>query len=451
MVCFGLGLNVVLRVLKFGSQFRFLFLLIAALTFPSCSMRDSSTQRFSTKKAVGAFCPMQTPEEWQQFLTGAVDSENWVKTCEDDTCDAKFYSVVKENIQDVFDRCSDFIKRNPKIGQCTDNFRRFTVAWLQQHSSDSYGFTVDNHTYLTAQDSPDKPVGMMNPPEEIIAALPDRARVEQAARKSGLKYLTHDSALGGSRTFVLISDPAGRFDQWMLLNLQGGDSAVKDGTPLSIVTVQKKTKAGQQLSKVRIHFRDYTLVHKSKNNYRLTLNEDNNGKCYACHSGGMRQLIARRTPILESRPSLGEAGYDPSPKVKDPPEFAFERLMEFNRKLRSYGAPDWEGMVHVADHGPALGEAQGCMDCHNGKTRGVLTVTTSHAQLAQKLLYELSMPSDTHLPRMLERREMQNPKLSKDEEKSLVKAFDVHEDLLANFESSRLPMLKKWLLQRSCL
>lgn len=129
--------------------------------------------------------------------------------------------------------------------------QKFTPAWLQQHSQDSYRCVVDNHSYLSEQEAQDKPVGMMTPPAPSVAALPDLKKVEMAARKNGWKYLTHDSALGGTRTFVLIPDSAGRFDQWLLLNLVGGGSSVTEGAPLSLLTVQKKDIRGNFLAEVR--------------------------------------------------------------------------------------------------------------------------------------------------------------------------------------------------------
>ena len=321
-------------------------------------------------------------------------------------------------------------------------------AWMRQHDDYTYGFTVDNHTYLRDQEAPDKPAGMMVPPAAIVAALPDRFKVEEAARKSGLKYLTHDSAIDGIRTFVLSSDPKGRFDQWMLLNLKTGDSKINSNTPLSILVVQKKDAAGRPLKKVRLHFRDYTL-YRSGDRFNLALNERNNGKCFSCHANGVRQLIARRTPVLDSKPSRGEPGFDEigSPA---PPEFAYSRLMEFNRRLRSYGSPDWDGKIIPENHGPALGKEQGCMDCHDGKSRGILTVSTSKTQLEKKIYYDLSMPYDTDLQALLERKQMKDPALTPEEESLLKKSFEAHESLTNELEKSRLPALRNWLLETRC-
>src|SRR5689334_17738141 len=117
---------------------------------------------------------------------------------------------------------------------------------------------------------------MMRPPPELVAALPLRKDLEIAARKNGWKYLTHDSALEGVRTFVFIPDREGRFDQWMLLNFQKKEQpSVNDVTPMSFLAVQKKDASGRALARVRLHFRDYNM-NPSPAGWGLTLLEDRN-------------------------------------------------------------------------------------------------------------------------------------------------------------------------------
>ena len=351
----------------------------------ACFSGVKSAQTPTALTSQKGVCPYQTPEEWQQFLERYANNEKWVATCEDAACDKEYYQHVRENVQATFEACSAYIDRHPEIQQCTANMRKFTPAWMLQHSYEGYGFIDDNHKYLTAQDAPDKPPGMMKIPPSIVAALPYRSKVEQVARENGWKYLTHDSALDDFRTFIYISDPQGRFDQWFLLNLADGkgDKSLKDTTPLSILSVQKKDRNGKKLARVRLHFRDYTIV-KVKKGYQLDLFESNNGKCFSCHTSGIRQLIARRTPITEARPVKGEPGYSPDETAASPADFGFKRLNEFNSRLRSYGMPDWDGQVRPEDHGPHLGAAQGCTDCHDGKSRGALYVSLSHSQLEKK-------------------------------------------------------------------
>jgi hypothetical protein len=409
----------------------------------------STAQIESVATATESSCPLETPEQWQQFLERYAGDARWVRTCEDRTCDPAYPHFVEVEIQGVLDRCSGFLATHPTIASCTKNLRDFTPSFLAQHSEDSYGFTVDNHTYLTAQESADRPSGMMRPPPALIAALPLRVDVEIAARKNGWKYLTHDSALEGVRTFVFIPDPGGRFDQWMLLNfLKKDQPAIDPETPMSFIAVQRKDAAGHELAQVRLHFRDYSMVPGSTA-FQLELDEGRSGKCYSCHQSGMRQLIPRRTRVLDARPVKGEPGYEVGGRAA-PPDFAYGRLQELNARIRSYGLPDWEGKIVPSHHGPALGGALGCTTCHDGITRGILTVSSSVRQLQQKIYDELAMPPATGFVALLERSQQSRAKLSAAESARLHAAFEAHEKLEHELDASRLPELRRWLLQQPC-
>jgi hypothetical protein len=219
--------------------------------------------------------------------------------------------------------------------------------------------------------------------------------------------------------------------------------------PLSVISVQKRTAAGAPLARVRLQFRDYAMEPRA-GGLAIEANEDANGKCYSCHPNGVRQLIARRTPVLDARPVKGEPAYDPSGAAPPPPDFAFQRLLEFNRKLRSYGAPDWAGRIRPGDHGPILGAALGCADCHNGVARSALNLSTSLNQVRQKVRTELTMPPDTDLPRLLERQENHLTLLPPADEARLAAGADEAEKLVQAFAASRFTALKEWFLATPC-
>ena len=392
-------------------------------------------------------CPIKTLAAWNSFLAGAMDNPGWVETCEDSTCDADFFVDVDEKVQGVLNDCRPEIEKNAKLKACTEHLRKLTPTWLRQHDTTSYGFNVDNREYLGSQDAADKPTGMMKIPDAIVAALPDEKKVQEAARLNGWKYLTHDSALQGVRTFVVIQDPQGRFDQWMLLNLKSGkDARIALNMPVSLVAVQKKNADGTSLDQVRLHFRDYTLE-EIEGGVKLGVNLDGNGKCFSCHSNGMRQLIPRRTSTLEAQPVRGEVGFG-QPAAND---FAYWRLVELNQLIRRYGSNDWNGMMSLDSLGPKLGEKQGCTNCHDGVSRGALTVSTSITQLGKKIVGELSMPPEPRLIRWLEQKEVSNPPLSENEKNGLAIAAHGNQQILKEFMDSRLPELKRWVTSQSCL
>lgn len=413
--------------------------LLSVLLFLFLFAKDSNA-------AIKMHCSLDTPAQWQTFLNTVVNNPKWVNTCEDSVCDEKFYSYVISRVQDTLTACEPYLAAHPNTNACVERLKRFTPSWLRQHDFTSYGFNVDNEHYLADQESAHRPAGMMLVPPEIIEALPDRKKVEEVARLHGWLYLSHDSGLGGSRTFVILRDPQDRYDTWLLLNLRDGNKQIKNGQPLSMITVQKRDADGKKLEKVQLHFRDYTLESHGSD-FHLALYPTNNGKCYSCHSNGVRQLIMRRTPILDAKPVRGENGFNEKGETQEK-DFAYKRLMEFNRRLRSYGRPDWEGKITPENFGPALGEAQRCTECHNGTVRSALSVAFSHAQVKQKVVSELMMPLNSSFAKLLEK-EMTG-KMSSSEKAALESARATRKQIFADFESSRFPTLKKWLLEIPC-
>jgi len=377
-----------------------------------------------------ASCPLKTTADWQRFLETMSQDESWVETCSDlSNCDellGVFSKHVQADVLDVLGLCASDLAENPLIARCTANFRRFVPAWMHQHVDDSYGFRQNNATYLGAQTGPDAPIGMMVPPAELLASLRDRATIEETARKNHWPYLTHDSCLGGVRTFVTVADPASRFDQWMLVGLDE-NANVPSPAIMSFIAVQKTDLGGRQLPGVRLHFRDY-LATEIDGSWRVDLPVTWGGKCYACHGSGMRLLI----PGAESA--------------------------DLNGRLLSYGLPDWNGTLDPADHGPPLGKALGCTGCHDGVQRGVLTVSTSEGMLRQKIVDQLSMRGlrngakvpDEAAMALLEREKTGNPPLSLAEKTELDRARAEH---LADYQAlvaSRFPAWRDWVLDRQC-
>lgn len=370
-----------------------------------------------------------------------------MKTCDDDGCDPATYHAVEEDVASVLAECAGVIADNPPIDACVDRLRRFTSSWLSQHDLSSYGFTADNAAYFAAQVAPDAPEGMMSPPSALLSAMPVLDEVIDAARAKGYPYVVQTSCLGNVRLYVTTSDPGGKFDQWTLMNLREGTRAPAVlASRVSFLAVQKADASGAPLPRVRVHFRDL-LVEASKGSIiSVTSDEHNNAKCYSCHPSGVRQLVAMRTPELEAKPIWGEPGY---PGEGDA-DFAFQRLTAMNARLASYGLNDYGGQIAVADQGPALGAEEGCVACHDGRYRGVLTVSTSRKQIAHKVLSELAMPPAAGLTELVERQTMKNPPLTSAESAALDEAEAAHASLLDGVLAARAPALERWLLETRC-
>jgi hypothetical protein len=402
-------------------------------------------------------CPLRTPPDWQAFLEAIVVDPRWVRTCSDLTdCGATladFVEQVEVQVTGVLDACAKDLEDNAPIHACTEHLRAYVPAWRQQHGTGSYGFVQPNVEYFAAQTAPGAPPGMMDPPSALIEALPTRAAVESVARDQGFVYLTHDSCLGGVRTFVNVRDAQDRFEQWLLFGMENGATTIADPSIVSFIAVQKADAGGVALARPRLHFRDY-VVSNGESGWSLTLPEGFEGKCYACHSSGLRLLVPSIGAFTESAPVRGEAGFGAPPA----PDFGARRLAELNERLLAYGPPDWNGTIDPADHGPVLGASLGCTHCHDGRQRGTLNVSTSEGTLYQKLVEQLSMRSyhdgvsvpDERAMELLAREKSGSPPLDASEAEELAEARAEHQRDYEAFVAERFPAWQAWVLERRC-
>jgi hypothetical protein len=382
-------------------------------------------------------CPLRTRTAWQSFVERAASDANWLKTCSDlNNCQAlvgDFAEHVQSTLLGTLELCQQDLQDNPELAACTARLRSFAPAWLRQHDSQSYGFEQANAQYFAAQVAPDAPPGMMDLPSALLAALPLRADLEQAAERDGWPHLTHDSCLGGVRTFINVVDADDRFEQWLLLGVEPNQGALAEGAILSFLALQKRRADGSPLDRPRVHFRDYVLAQTS-GVWRAELPEHNDGKCYACHGSGVRQLL----PF-------------PSPRTS-----SADQLNGLNQRLAVYGLPDWHGSIASQDYGPALGAELGCTHCHDGTTRGPLTVFTSEGMLYQKVVEQLSMRSfdgtnavpDQPAMQLLQRQN--TAELSPSEAQALAQARAQHQADYEALVASRQPSLQAWLSSTSC-
>jgi hypothetical protein len=403
-------------------------------------------------------CPLSTPAAWQEFLQSSADRPRWTTTCSDmDDCQAAvgdFAVEVQEQVLDVLARCQPDIADNPPIALCTERLRAFVPAWLRQHASHDYGFDQPNTDYWARQVEPDKPEHLMDPPLTLLAALPQRSQLEAVARAQGFPYLVHDSGLGGARLFVLVGDPQGRFEQWLVFGLDEKLERVADEAIVSFIGLQKKNQAGALLQRPIPHFRDY-LAHQRAGAWQLELPADFPGKCSACHVNGLRQLLTGRGSVLEAQPVRGDVDFG---QQVDAQEHGRSRLADFNARIAAYGAVDWGDSLAPQGRGPALGEALGCTDCHDGWTRGALSVFTSEGMLWQKVVQQLSMRRhdgsnlvpDSRASALLEQETVGVPPLTGAEAAELDASRAAHVKDFEALMASRLPDLQRWLLAAPC-
>jgi hypothetical protein len=290
----------------------------------------------------------------------------------------------------------------------------------------------------------------MELPVELLAALPDLDAVEQVAQDRGWPYLVHDSALGGTRIFFNLREPGGAFERWFVLAIDPMTRQAADPTIVSFIGLETPTN---ERPRSRPHFRDY-LVQAGASGWTAQLRADFGGKCYACHPNGLRQLLPGSGGIAEALPVRGEADFGSD---VDRRQFGLTRLGTFNQQIASFAAPDWESSLETADHGPALGSSLGCTSCHDGETRGALSVMTSQGVLWQKLVGQLSMGQtgkgllvpDVPAMSLLERF-TSGAALSEADVRALDLARSRHEQDFQAFAGSRASDLEQWLLESGC-
>jgi len=287
-----------------------------------------------------------------------------------------------------------------------------------------------------------------------LSALPEREAIEAAARDNGWPYLTHDSCLGEPRTFVTVSDPDGRFDQWFLFAVGADAERVQDGSVMSFLAVQKKDAGGRELTRTRVHFRDY-VVAQADGAWSLSLPELHDAKCAGCHASGPRALLRTHGTLVDSAPVSGEPDYG---ATVAPSEFGFTRLSALNDRLLAYGLPDWARTLDLASRGPLLGESLGCTSCHDGVTRGALTVFLDEETIKHKMIDELSMRAfapgraipDTRAIALLDREQTNAPPLAATEQVELETARAEHQADHEAFSASRFPTFQAWAVAVPC-
>ena len=123
--------------------------------------------------------------------------------------------------------------------------------------------------------------------------------------------------------------------------------------------------------------------------------------------------------------------------------------MGIQRRLRSYGTPDWDGKIILSDWDRPRRRARLCR-LPRRKIEGQADRFYQYSTLQQKMVHELNMPYDS-TSETLGRLQMRREELYEaDETGQLAKHAEAQKALFLDFENSRLELLKKWLLEVPC-
>ncbi len=262
--------------------------------------------------------------------------------------------------------CESEINANNVAG-CFENLKNFSRRKIAVSEADFAGFEVSRDDYFNS-----RPKEAYALPEELQGGIPDNYR--KLAKDKGWKVIEYRSRTvgnpgrhGNGRSYnrLLILVEGSPYDKYIQFTLPN-----ENGKPQQLV--------------------DFISVDKSKSPKEITFNQfdrDIEGKnpkpreffdsCFSCHPNGMRNLS----------PAPGSVSKEDT-----------ENLDYMNNKMDSYKKMSW-GKAVVPEHdGPALGEAQGCVRCHNGYTgqegisRGALTNSTAGSHIRHKVEGDASMP-----------------------------------------------------------
>ncbi len=366
------------------------FLLLA---FLACSNAAFSTQQkerpviLELKNALPEEewrCVLKTPEHWQWIkeIFARHVADDWV-----------IYHAKK-----FVRACRDEMVSTPALRACTQGLRGF-IPGLEQDEKKSYGlgFDLSDEDYVALQSSQGAdPV--LDIPTEFLDVWPDLDQIEKICVKKGWPYLKYRSPQVGAKTkerfFVRIAGPRGSYIKWFAGISDPVSRRMESLT--GMMGVQFKDQKGV-LKPARLQYRDWE-VHRGSEGM-LTLNMTNNTRCYGCHSNQLKKIEILPGSLAEVMPVAGEA--IPNTKaVAYTDSIAWKRVMAINQELESYRGLSWNRAIDPKKHGPVLGKAQGCVQCHNHSAGGADSnpwpLTYDHFRkedtLETKVVWALRMP-----------------------------------------------------------
>lgn len=216
-------------------------------------------------------------------------------------------------------------------------------------------------------------------PPELSNGLPSNWR-EVAAQK-GWQAVSYRSRTvgnpGPSKSYmrVLFKIPGKPYERWIQFTIGELNDPTRPEQLVDAIAVNTETK---QIS-FNQFWRNTSGTDPQPRSSGAHGSGGNMDSCVTCHPNGMREIS----------PAPG------SYNAKDAPV-----IEAMNASMQAYKRLNWQGLDMDA-YGPALGQTDGCVRCHNGYTgdpavsRGALTVMTAASNFRHKLVDDLSMTPTT--------------------------------------------------------
>lgn len=300
-----------------------------------------------------ASCPEKSPKEWAEYFTQR--SSN--------------LSANRQTLQNIWRDCEATFRLNG-VQACAERVvKRAEKEEFNRYNGHSMGWEVSDRDYLSSV-----PDGYLDMPREFKDGLPSNIR--EIAKDKGWKVIQYDSRTVANppnrsygRTLVLV--PGEKVDKWIQFT---SDNTRGKGQLIDFVAMEKPTSPDDKA-------KPYYTQYMRDSNGRNPTQRQSFDNCYSCHPNGMRELS----------PAPG------SYSAADKPV-----LDEMQEIMRNYtagrGGVDWGGKIHPEEYGPPMGEAQGCVKCHNNGdgrhefSRGAINYRHDRGHIRHKMNNDYSMP-----------------------------------------------------------
>ena len=311
---------------------------------------------FGLSSAYGGSCPERSPKEWAEFFIQR--SENLASNL--------------NSLETIWNDCGATFELNG-VKSCAERvIKSARQTKYTRYNGHSMGWEVSDSDYLSSA-----PDGYLDLPRELKDGLPEDYK--ELAERKGWKMVEYRSRTvgnppNGSYSRVLFLIEGEKVDKWIQFTLP--ENANNTERLIDFIALEKPQ--GPE-DKATPYFTQYWRDSNGRNPKVRSQGQFDN--CYSCHPNGMREL----SPEPGSYSAEGAQNLD----------YMREKMTNYTA---GRGSVDWGGALHPEDYGPPMGQAQGCVKCHNNGdgmhefSRGAINSRHSQGHIRHKMTEDKTMP-----------------------------------------------------------
>ncbi|MBT3584812.1 MAG: hypothetical protein HN509_07885 [Halobacteriovoraceae bacterium] len=331
----------------------------------------------------------------------------------DQTCPVKGPGQVDSYLASLADKVPDF----EKILTEYDSFKKNCQALLKKHTIENclgnfdylkrlgtqkgiYSPLVSDQEYLNSQ-----PKDVVALPPELLRGVPKNW--EKLFREKNWQwhfFSSHERRKGDKgilKNRFVLRVPGEKVDGYYLFVTATNEPTESEA--FQAIFVEKKYAGQGKNQGPRIHFRTFSNDPGKK----VSLHDHSGGgRCLECHQNGPREIIPVKDQIQQHHLGKNTLVTDNQFSSGGKSGSGVERdRKKMNEYLSSYGPPNWDTFFPATGHfkGVQLGKTVGCVDCHQGETRGRLLPAIAgdlrnlpHG-IEDKIIRHPTMPPETDL------------------------------------------------------